>query len=120
MNHLLLPAFGSEVLQMDVPRVVGFARPDHERLPADGQLAALHLAKNHIIGQALVSLPENIGVIHGARLPIQEPVEIISGDATSGGDDLATVEAVTWVFKAGIELTEFIQRKKLDFDGGGV
>ncbi len=44
MNHLLLPAYGTQVLQVDVLRAGGFARPDHERLAADGQSAMLHLA----------------------------------------------------------------------------
>jgi len=62
MNHLLVPAFGIKSSRWMCSRG-RFTRPDHERLTVDGQPAALHFAKNHIIGQALVSLSENIGVI---------------------------------------------------------
>lgn len=120
VNHLLVRSVAGEILQMNVLGPGGFSGPYHERYAANGELALLCFPKDDVIGQTLVALFEDLRVFDSAGLPIQEPVELIHGKAAGGGDDLATVKAVTWVCKARIELTEFVQRKKLNFNGGGV
>ena len=108
MNHLLVRAVGSEVFQVDVLGAGGLSGPDHERDAVNGQLPLLHFAKNDVVGQALVALFEDIGVSGGGRVAVYEAVKILRGETGSGGDVLATVEAVAGVDKVGRAFADFI------------